>query len=366
MDALACEGSRLKIVRISPVRARFLLPAVAALALASPAAAQDFTPVKDSQKTDVLVLRNGDRITGDFRELQRGIVTLKTDAAATIYVKWPRVVTAMTDKVFEIRLKNGQPYIGTLAAGDSAYHVRIVAGPDTVEVPIETIVSMVWIQKTFWERLDGSLDAGVDYTQQNSKLDLSFAARVHYNIADSRIVLTADGTFSRQDSVSDIERRNLSASYTRAFGDRWFWATSAAGARNSQLGLERSWTLGTGPGRFLVLSNRVLLGSWLGIYYRNERYTGVDPRSTIPLSLVTDLEWFNWAGHSTDLSSRLAVSPILDDAGRWQISFTARVKHELLSLLYLTVGITEYYDSSPPADANRNDFSLTTSIGWTF
>lgn len=42
------------------------------------------------------------------------------------------------------------------------------------------------------------------------------------------------------------------------------------------------------------------------------------------------------------------------------------MKHELLSLLYLTVGINEYYDTSPPPDANQNDFSITTSIGWTF
>ncbi|MGW8283291.1 MAG: DUF481 domain-containing protein [Gemmatimonadota bacterium] len=135
---------------------------------------------------------------------------------------------------------------------------------------------------------------------------------------------------------------------------------------NSQLDLERSWTFGTGPGRLLVLSNLVNVSSWLGLYYRNERYTGDDPRSTIPLSLVTDLDWFTWSGLSTDVSSRLAVSPILDDAGRWQISFTASVKHELLKLLYLTISVNEYYDTSPPADANQNDLSITTSIGWTF
>ena len=58
--------------------------------------AQQFTPVTDSQKTDVLLLRNGVEEIGDFRQLERGIVTLKTDAAGTIYVKWPRVVTATT------------------------------------------------------------------------------------------------------------------------------------------------------------------------------------------------------------------------------------------------------------------------------
>jgi hypothetical protein len=355
-----------RVTRTSPapfLRVAFVLASVAG---ALPAAAQDFTPVTDPQKTDVLVLRNGDRMTGDFRELSRGIVTFKTDAAAYIYVKWPRVVTAATDKVFDIQMKSGRRYVGSMSPGDAAYRVRILTARDTVEVPIETVVSMVRIKKTFWDRLDGSLDAGFNFTQQNSKVDLNSSIKVHYDVASNRFQLEFDGTFSSQDSVSDIQRRKLTAIYGRALSDRWFWAASAAGASNSQLNLERSWTFGTGPGRFFVLSNKILLGSWLGIYYRNERYTGDDPRSTLPLSLITDLEWFNWSGLSTDLSSRLVVSPILNDAGRWQISFTAQMKHELLSLLYITVGVNEYYDTSPPADANQNDFSVTTSIGWTF
>ncbi len=67
---------------------------------------------------------------------------------------------------------------------------------------------------------------------------------------------------------------------------------------------------------------------------------------------------------------RQAVNPgtrgSSNDWGRWQISLYARLKRELLSLLYLTVGLNEIFDSRPPGDANKNDFSLTTSLGWTF
>ena len=34
----------------------------------------------------------------------------------------------------------------------------------------------------------------------------------------------------------------------------------------------------------------------------------------MPLALVTDFEWFTWAGLSTDLSSRLTVAPVLAQA----------------------------------------------------
>jgi len=197
-------------------------------------------------------------------------------------------------------------------------------------------------------------------------VDLSLSATVQYDVALNRIRLDFDGTFSRQDSVSDIQRRNLTASYTRLLGDRWIWAAGGGGARNSQLGLEQSWSLGTGPGRLLVMSNKVNLGTWIGLYYRTEQYVGDDARNTVPLSLTTDFQWFTWSGLSTDVSSRLVVSPILNDRGRWQINFTASVRRELLSHLYLNLGVTEIYDSKPPSDVNKNDFAFTSSLGWTF
>lgn len=363
------QPGRLNRCTVARILVAFLLLTLAPFAPpggAPRAAAQEFTPVTDPEKSDVLVLRNGDRMTGDLRELSRGVVTFRTDAAATIYVKWTRVVTALTDKVFEIRLNDGRRYIGSMAPGQAAYRVDIRAVRDTLEIPIRTVVELVRIKKTFWERLDGSVDVGFDYSQQNSKLDLNLSTKIKYDIANNRVSLAFDGSFSRQDSVSDIKRGNVSALYLHGLGERWFWAGAGASATNSQLSLEASGSLGTGPGRFLILSNTVTLGAWIGIYYRTERYTDNSARSTMPLSLMTDFQWFSWAGLTRDVSSRLAIAPVLNDQGRWQISFTANAKRELLSFLYLNLGIREYFDSKPPTEANKNDFSFTTSLSWTF
>ena len=341
---------------------------MAALPLAPvrPAAAQNFTPVTDEQKSDVLVLRNGDILTGDLREMSRGMVTFKTDAASTIYVKWPRVVSATSAKVFEIDVDDGRVLVGSVAAPDSAYRLAIRQAADTVELPIESVVKMVRIKKTVFERIDGSLDAGVNFTQQNDKVDLSLTANVRYDVARHRVRLDFNGTYSRQDSVSPIERRNVSLQYSRILRRRWSWSAIIGQSRNTQLGLESAWTIGTGPGRLLISSNKVVLGTWIGLNYRKELYVDSDARSVVPLSLTTDLEWFTWTGMSTDVSSRLVVAPILNDDGRWRINFTASLRREILSNLYLNFGVSEIYDSKPPADANKNDFSFTSSIGWSF
>ena len=42
-------------------------------------------------KTDVVILKNGDRITGEIKGLDLGILTLKTDWMGTVEIEWDNI-----------------------------------------------------------------------------------------------------------------------------------------------------------------------------------------------------------------------------------------------------------------------------------
>lgn len=120
-------------------------------------------------------------------------------------------------------------------------------------------------------------------------------------------------------------------------------------------------------GRFIKQSNKLDLALWVGPSYSREQFTGESPDNSIPLIFAADFEYFTWGTLDTNVSSQLSVLPILDQWGRWRINFTLNVNQEVLKNFYVKVGVTEAFDSDPTAaDANTNDFSLTTSFGWTF
>ena len=76
-----------------------------ALALATDAAAQ---------KTDVIVLRNGDRITGEIKGLVRGKLEVSTDNLSTVLITWVEVVELRTKRMFVVELITGERTFGTL------------------------------------------------------------------------------------------------------------------------------------------------------------------------------------------------------------------------------------------------------------
>ena len=323
--------------------------------------------VSDPEKSDSLRLRNGDWVVGDLRDMALGIVEYKTDAMSTIYVKWSRVLTAITEKRFQIYLDDGRRYYGSLQASGTLGRVVIRADRDTLEVAVPSVVELKRLKASFWSRLDGSLDFGFGFTQQNAKVDLSLRSDTRYLFNRNRLNLLLNGSFTGQDSVSNITRGTARLAYIRELTGLWFVGFATSAEQNSQLSLDIRGSIGGGPGRFVIANNRMELGSFVAIGYSRERFIDEEARNTLPLALISDFKYFDWTGLSTDLSSRLSIEPVLNDRGRWRISFTANVTQEIVSDLYLRIGVVEEYDSRPPsADANKNDFSITTSLGWTY
>ncbi len=155
--------------------------------------------------------------------------------------------------------------------------------------------------------------------------------------------------------------------YQREFGERWFYGGLVSGQQNSQLDLELRGSVGAVAGRYLVQSNKVDLSLGVGLAYARERFTGQEGDNALQGLLLTDFEFFSWGGLDTDLSSQLAIIPVLNQSGRWRIGFNLSLSREIVNNFYLSVGLHEQFDSQPPTvDTEKNDFSVTTSFGWSF
>src|SRR6187402_1924010 len=86
-----------------------------------------------AQKTDVITLANGDRITGEIISLSKGRLELKTDDVGTINIEWDNIVIISSPRFFEVETTDGRRLLGTIAmAGDRAISVKGADGSTTV------------------------------------------------------------------------------------------------------------------------------------------------------------------------------------------------------------------------------------------
>ena len=75
------------------------------------------SPSASAQKTDLIYLHNGDRVTGEIKEMVQGRMRISTDAFDQIYVKWEDVERIESDRQIQVETASGRRFLGPIPDG---------------------------------------------------------------------------------------------------------------------------------------------------------------------------------------------------------------------------------------------------------
>jgi hypothetical protein len=318
-------------------------------------------------RTDVVTLRNGDRITGEILRLERGKLDLKTDDAGTISFEWDKVAQVRAGRLFEVGTSDDRRFFGSLgAAADGSLEVVSPAGVVTLAMAEVTLIAP--IGKSFWRKLDGSVDVGFSYTKSSGIAQLNVNSDTAYrkpkSEADLNISLT--GTRQKADGTRD-DRGWLQLSYRRYPRPGWFVGGIASFESNESLGLRLRSQLGGAVGPRLVNTNRaqILVGG--GLVFNDERGVDTEPTQNIEGLMTFQSSYFTYDRPKTNLDVSFQYYPSLSDWGRQRLQVDASAKRELLKDLFVAVDLFDSYDSRPPnATFDNNDVGVVLSLGWSY
>jgi len=137
-------------------------PAAAVLAACMLAAAG---PVMAAD-TDLVVLKNGDRMHGEIKGMQYGRLQLLTTAMSTVYVEWDKVAGLTSPRFFEFELMDGSRYYGSLEPADAGT-LGVTLEGQTNLLDLARVVRIRPIKSSFWDRIDGSISLGANYTKSS-------------------------------------------------------------------------------------------------------------------------------------------------------------------------------------------------------
>jgi hypothetical protein len=241
-------------------------------------------PPLHAQKTDVVTLQNGDAVTGDVKELHRGLLKYSTDDMGTIYVEWDRIARVTSRNYFEVELQSGLKYFGTLdpPAEDGRVVVSLVV-PDTLE--LLEIVAITRIKATFWSRLSGFVDLGFSYAKANKNATFTSSGEVKYRGRKWAGSLKGESYFQSQETSELTSRNSLNFSVQRFLGNKWAAGLNTGAEQNQELQLDGRYSIGASVLRRAVQSNRLVLLFAGGVKASSEKFTGESPNFSLELTL---------------------------------------------------------------------------------
>src|SRR5689334_23722122 len=109
-------------------------------------------------KTDIIVLKNGDRLTGEVVQMRQGKLQVKTDDAGTLSIEWDKVASITTAAAYDVTMRDRRRLLGRLGAG-SGDSLRLTATDGTTTtLAMSDIVWFASIKSRFLQRVDGSID----------------------------------------------------------------------------------------------------------------------------------------------------------------------------------------------------------------
>lgn len=317
-----------------------------------------------AQKTDVVVIRNGDHITGEINQLNRGILTYKTDDLGTISIEWDKVIRLTSRQYFEVETEAGDRVFGAIASGADTLSA-VVSG---LSIPLASIVRINPIRSRFFERLDGYLDLGFTFQQANTVLQFTIDLSVTLRTRDWLTTLQGSSYLQNQEGSASQTRNSADFQAQRMLGHHWAAIGFGALQQNEELGLDLRTQLGAGAGYAFKQTNRMRIQGLAGLAYTGERFSSDSGTRDLIEGLVgAQFEFFHPDHPTTDISISGAVFPGLTEFGRVRGQFDARVAHELIKDFTIGVTIFETFDSRPPDPTlPKNDFGVTLTLGWSF
>ena len=321
------------------------------------------------EKIDVIYVVNGDRITGEIVSLEYGQLSVKTDSLGTINIEWPDVRSVQSKQKFILEDLYGGHYYGSLstAAGSGKLTVE-QEGADAEQLELLQVSRISPGEATFWSRLQGSFSVGFDYAKSSDITTISAGTNINYLAPTFRWAFGIDVNSTKDPVQGTLDRDTVSFNYQWLREHQQFWAGLSSLERNEETGIEARLTLGGGLGKYFVQTPRSELAGLFGLVVSNEWATGSqDRQQSIEGLLGGNWRIFKFNTPKVSLDASVALYPSITQSGRYRTTGNLSLRREIVSDFYLDLSLYQSYDSDPPdVNAEKSDYGITTSLGYSF
>lgn len=316
-------------------------------------------------KTDIVTLFNGDRITGEIKQLDGGILQLGTDSMGTISIEWQEIANIQSDFYYEFQLSSGARLFGSVEESTRPGQLVVAELGEEQDLEWLDVVRIRPIESNVIDSIDAYFSAGYSYTRANSLTQTSFRGDINYetekslNRLDGRTNLTESDDDSSSSSKIDANR----AVWTSRRGV--FRSTFASYEQNDELDLNYRFGAGAGLGRFLIDTYQNRLTGVVGLQVTTEDNKSEGTDENVEMLLSSRYEAWRFNTPELHLDIALNIFPSITDTGRLRSNSDITLRWELYEDLFFDLSAYGTYDNRSEGNSGV-DYGVSTGLGYEF
>ncbi len=324
-----------------------------------------------AQKTDTLVHINGNVMTGEIKKITDGILYFKMDGMGTIPVEAEKIRTYKSRKLLQIRTKQGKILLGNIDTAEAYGYVKVGYGVNKEYISVLDIIELFPIKSTFWQRISGEFDFGLDYSKSTNMARANTSGRIDFRKPKILSSFSWNSFASAQgddnDSIVVSEKLDMTYNYKRLIKGRWLWVANMGSNSNSELGLNLRLFMGVNIQNDIIYTNRQHLFWQIGGILNREFPLEGDVVNNPEGLFSVSYNIYKYTRPEVTLTSNVSAFPNLTFNGRWRLDTSIDLKLELFYNFYIGGKVYTNYDSKPASqNAANTDWGFAVSFGYSF
>ena len=312
---------------------------------------------------DLLVMKNGDRITGDITRIWDEEVTIEPDYSDEFQVDLSAIANIDSRRDLEIELKDGTSLMARLSGANEDGEQLIKTAEKSLAISLDQIFELDEPEEDFeW---DSNIEVSADFNSGNTesyntklKADTTVKIRDHRHIAEITFL---------EEEISNVQTQDQDLflyNYNWLFKDPWFFSTRLSFEQDPIIELDNRIILSLGVGRDVWLTPRRELNVQLGAGGQTEEISMVTSQNAVLTWALRyrqdffkdDLELY----HNHTITSNVS--------GRSNTSYktTTGLRYEITDLLYANLSLDYDYETHPADVAVSEDIRMLFGLGAEF
>ncbi|MCX7551902.1 DUF481 domain-containing protein [Xanthomarina sp. F2636L] len=318
-------------------------------------------------QNDTLVLKNKDKIIGEIKSMDRGVLTVKTSYSDSDFkITWLDIISVRSEQSYLLTLSDGRRINSSLYTKTDEVGKVTLNYNEEITTDLKNIVYIKPVENDFLSRLTASVSLGFNITKSNNLSQFSVSSDLSYTAYKWLLSGSYNSVRSNQNDVAETHRTDANVMINYFMKNDWFYSMSADFLSNDEQKLKLRSTVKGGLGKYVIHTNRLYFGGGFGLAFNNEQYTDELNTNRNSLEAYGGVQLNIFDLNDISLSTDATFFPSLTEGGRYRLDYNLNFKYDLPLDFFIKLSLSYNYDSKPVEETSNSDYVFQSSFGWEF